>query len=368
MLYVFYERLSFFLLTESSDNKIKRKKIMGSNNSAPITKVQGFQIGRVLANSPAHRSGLCPFFDIITGVDDIALDLDSVDFFKDYVSKHVDTEIRLTLFNLRVRSFRVVNITPSASWGGVGLLGCAMEWSSAEAALELTWHIESINADGPAAACPDLKAQRDYIIGMQAPDEAVVTLFTNASFSEKMEGWRALRRTNTPMSQSERETLLLLVFDSEANTVKEVPVHMGHHMSLGVEIADGYLHFVPEIQVTDPNQVSSSLPRIIKFADGSGDAPEQSKEPVASETEIAVPLAEPIASAPILQTSPQPNQPTAATNPPAPPTFPSFLPTATASHTQGAAHPVYPGALPFPTISFPPTVRPQTPAAVSPSR
>ena len=362
---------------------------MGADNSTAAS-AQGYQVGRVLPNSPAHIAGLCPFFDIITGIDDIALDMDSIDYFKEYVARNAGTPVRFTLYNLRVRAYRVVAVTPTDSWGGAGLLGCAMEWTSASTALELTWHIEALHPNGPAARCGELEAGRDYIVGMQAPEEQTVTLFTHATFAEKMAGWRSHRRTTPDMDPSEREALLLLVYDSAANEVREVLVPMGTSASLGVDIADGYLHHVPAVTINDPAEVAANLPFISRFvvegtprlcpagsshgtladADGPADASaapreghvveEAAAEPEVPAVEEKPPVAMP-SPLPIPSPFPAPPQPSAAAAPmPQAPSFPSFLP-----QVPGAA-PTAPsiGALPFPSFSVPPPVRPPQPAVV----
>lgn len=227
------------------------------NHESTLSGIQGFQISRVLPNSPAHLCGLVPFFDIITAVDRTVL-LDEVpEFFKLYVKQKKGQEITLTVYNLRIRAYREIPFVPTDEWGGQGLLGCSIDWSSsADGCLESTWHIVDILPQ-TAAASADLVPQRDYIIGMQAPDEQVVTMLRRPDdFHSRLDTWRSLRATNTPGIPP---SLLLLIFDSIDNAVKEVLVEMGSCTSIGVDVANGYLHLVP----ATPG--STKLPVLRKF-------------------------------------------------------------------------------------------------------
>ena len=228
---------------------------MGSSDST-LSGVQGFQVSRVLPNSPAHLCGLVPFFDIIIAVDRVAL-LDEVpEFFKHYVKQKKGEQILLTVYNLRIRATREIPFVPTDEWGGQGLLGCSIDWASADQCLENTWHVVDI-FPGSAAAGSELVPQRDYIIGMQPPDEQIVTMFRRpGDFHSRLDTWRALRSTN---SSDVPSSLLLLIFDSIDNSVKEVLVEMGDCTALGVDVANGYLHVVPATPGT------TRLPVIKKF-------------------------------------------------------------------------------------------------------
>ena len=231
---------------------------MGGSESA-LASIEGFQVARVIPNSPAHVGGLIPYFDVIVSVDGLPLDSEKPDFFRDYVKRNKDKPITFGVYNLRIRAQRDVQITPTDTWGGSGLLGCSINWETAEACVEHAWHIVDVVADSPAFAA-DLMAQRDYLIGMQPPEEATITMFRDAQdFHNRLEAWRTLRTTNDVKAG---HALLLLVYDSVDNSVKEVLVDMGRQLSLGVDVANGYLHSIPSV----PG--STKLPYIKQFYAG----------------------------------------------------------------------------------------------------
>lgn len=262
---------------------------MGASESSPVSGVSGFQVVRVLPNSPAHFAGLAPWFDFIVAVDNLAIDPENTNFFFDYVRRNKYKPIVFRTMNLRLRAFRELLITPTDSWGGVGLLGCNVNWESVEKALESTWHIVDVKQNSPAFRA-DLMSNRDYILGMQvAHDSGALTLLSDPNdFHSRMDEWHGLRATRPNFGQ----TLVLLIFDAVDNSVKEVDVDMRGESSLGADLANGYLHVVP------PD------------ASGTG------KAPVVTRFYVAAPSAPVVAQLPDAQQSSVPPPPAAASHAP----------------------------------------------------
>lgn len=234
---------------------------MGQSDST-LASIQGFQVARVLPGSPAHTAGLIPYFDIITAIDHLPLSGEASDFFKSYIKKSEGKTVALTVYNLRLRVYRDVPLTPTEQWGGAGQLGCSIDWTSAERCLSNTWHIVDISPQSPAHQHPDLLQHRDYIVGMQPPDEQVITMLRDeGDFGQRLDAWRQLR-SSSPLTTP--ASLLFLIFDSVDNSVKEVLVEMGQHYSLGIDVANGYLHVIP------PTPGAQRLPTIKRFVVSGG--------------------------------------------------------------------------------------------------
>ncbi|ESL06125.1 golgi family reassembly stacking protein (GRASP like proteinue) [Trypanosoma rangeli SC58] len=235
-----------------------------SKKDNTLRDICGLQVARVLPGSPAHVAGLVPFFDIITAVDDVSFTdgRDAVTEFRSRVSQRENQLLSLKVYNLRVRAHRDVVCSPTSSWGGTGLLGCIIEWCHAEDCIERSWHIVGILSGTPAARCDEIEAQRDYIIGMQRPEEPVVALIKDEDdFYGRVEMWRSLQRVaferlnrnlkNFPQradsaaaASADLGKLIFLIYDSAANEVKEVAVDLGPDVDapLGLDLASGLLH------------------------------------------------------------------------------------------------------------------------------
>jgi hypothetical protein len=218
---------------------------MGASQSSSGS---GLQIGRVAENSPARLAGLVPFFDFVRAINGHQLTDSSGSAFKQLVAGQVNKEVKLDVWNGRTRSSRAVTIVPRTGWGGNGLLGCSVYWRSVDEAMGLVYRVIEVQS-GSAAARSGLLAMRDYIIGMQivAPDTprdvVVLNIFLTASdFHQRLQAREeSASLAGTPWYGD--KSILLLVYDSVANDVREVSCEV----PLGCDVATGYLHAIPTI-------------------------------------------------------------------------------------------------------------------------
>ncbi|KAG5493670.1 hypothetical protein JIQ42_02044 [Leishmania sp. Namibia] len=287
--------------------------------SVPLAGIEGFQVVRLLPYSPAHKGGLVPFFDIITAVDRVLLNTNetqALQFFKSYVANHRNQLVCFTTFNLYTRAYRDVSCIPSDDWGGGGLLGCSIEWTRADACPERCVHVVDVLEGSPAAYSTELKANRDYIIGMQTAQDALITLIkSQKDFYSRLEAWRDEQRWAQERKQrfpSEAvevpHVLLLLVYNSESNTVGEVEVEMGTNpeAALGISVATGLLHIIPSVSDSHDLTAGASLPVMNKFTSAHSGiavpASVQQREQLPNES---CPASAAEGSAPCLQEPPQ---------------------------------------------------------------
>ena len=321
---------------------------MGASESNLIG-VSGFQIVRVLPNSPAHVAGLCPFFDFITEVDGIPLNDDGgIAFLKKYIADSINKTVRLTVFNLRVRSVRLTELLPCDGWGGVGLFGCVVEWNTADCAMDSTWHVVDLVEGSPSDRCGEIMGQRDFLLGMETADGNMVLFGPHSSSSD-------LRDLVAASLSGGRDALVLMVFDSVANTVREISIPMWGISTMGIDVADGYLHFIPPIASDDPVELMRKLPCVTQFHTN-GDrgpasplisSPRSESEGVASHTDAPEPLpTAPRRETPSHEVDPEIVAISSSQHLPITPTPPA-APEANA--------PPHPAALPFPSFPLPPS-------------
>lgn len=114
------------------DNKLKHNFPTFSHNTIKNKKVQD--------NSPGHTAGLEAFFDFIIAIERTRLDQDN-DTLKELLKQNIDKPIKMTVYSSKSQSIRDVQIIPSATWGGQGLLGVSIRFCSFEGANENVWHI-----------------------------------------------------------------------------------------------------------------------------------------------------------------------------------------------------------------------------------
>lgn len=187
-------------------------------------------------NSPGGRAGLEAFFDFIVAIGPTRLDQDN-DTLKELLKKNADKEIAMTIYSSKTQNIRVVNITPSSTWGGQGLLGVSIRFCSFEGANENVWHILEVHPSSPAEAA-GLRSFSDYIIGADSILHESEDLFSL-------------------IEAHESKQLKIYVYNVDDDKCREVVIipqsKWGGEGSLGCGIGFGYLHRIP-IRITSPTK------------------------------------------------------------------------------------------------------------------
>lgn len=203
---------------------------MGLSHSinVPGGGTEGYHVLRVQDNSPGQKAGLEAFFDFILAIGNTRLDQDN-DTLKELLKANIDKEIQMTVFSSKTQNIRVVNISPSTTWGGQGLLGVSIRFCSFEGANENVWHILEIHPSSPAEEA-GLIPFTDYIIGADSILHESEDLFT---LIESHEG----------------RPLKMYVYNIDLDACREVTItpnsKWGGEGSLGCGIGYGYLHRIP---------------------------------------------------------------------------------------------------------------------------
>lgn len=196
--------------------------------SVPGGGTEGYHVLRVQDNSPGQKAGLEAFFDFILAIGNTRLDQDN-DTLKELLKANIDKEIQMTVFSSKTQNIRVVNISPSTTWGGQGLLGVSIRFCSFEGANENVWHILEVHPSSPAEEA-GLIPFTDYIIGADSILHESEDLFT---LIESHEG----------------RPLKMYVYNIDLDACREVTItansKWGGEGSLGCGIGYGYLHRIP---------------------------------------------------------------------------------------------------------------------------
>lgn len=95
---------------------------------------------QVQEGSPGQKAGLEAFFDFIVAINKTRLDQDN-DTLKELLKNSVDKVITMTVYSSKTQIIREIQIVPSTSWGGQGLLGVSIKFCSFEGANENVWHV-----------------------------------------------------------------------------------------------------------------------------------------------------------------------------------------------------------------------------------
>ncbi|GAB0096956.1 Golgi reassembly-stacking protein 2 [Sergentomyia squamirostris] len=203
---------------------------MGVSHSVNIPGggTEGYHVLRVQSNSPGEKAGLEAFFDFIVAIGNTRLDQDN-DTLKELLKMNVEKEIKMCVYSSKFQTVREVAITPSALWGGTGLLGVSIRFCSFEGVNENVWHILEVHPSSPAEEA-GLRSFSDYIIGADSVLHESEDLFT---LIESHEG----------------RPLKMYVYNTDDDACREVTIKphskWGGEGSLGCGIGYGYLHRIP---------------------------------------------------------------------------------------------------------------------------
>ncbi|KAI0240714.1 Golgi reassembly-stacking protein 2 [Lamellibrachia satsuma] len=203
---------------------------MGGSQSSPIPGggTEGYHVLRVQEHSPGYKAGLEAFFDFIVCIGNTRLNQDN-EMLKDLLKANMEKPVKLLVYSSKTQRVREVELIPSQSWGGQGLLGVSIRFCSFEGANENVWHILDVQPGSPAALA-GLCSDSDYIIGADSVLHESEDLFT---LIESHEG----------------KALKLYVYNTESDTCREVTITpngaWGGEGSLGCGIGYGYLHRIP---------------------------------------------------------------------------------------------------------------------------
>lgn len=246
--------------------------------SVPGGGTEGYHVLRVQDNSPGKTAGLEAFFDFILAIGNTRLDQDN-DTLKELLKANIDKEVQMTVYSSKTQNIRLVDISPSSTWGGQGLLGVSIRFCSFEGANENVWHILEVHPSSPAEEA-GLIPFTDYIIGADSILHESEDLFT---LIESHEG----------------RPLKMYVYNTDLDRCREVTItpnsKWGGEGSLGCGIGYGYLHRIP-IRVVPGDGMN--LPSGVM-----GPAQSVAVSPVTTGTASVVPTLTPTPSANYVDTS-----------------------------------------------------------------
>ncbi|CAG2110805.1 unnamed protein product [Medioppia subpectinata] len=224
---------------------------MGGSQSieVPGGGTEGYHVLRVQDYSPGHKAGLEAYFDFIIAIGNTRLNQDN-DALKEILKTSIDKPLVMTVYNSKTQTVREVELTPSAKWGGQGLLGVSIRFCSFEGANEHVWHVLQVEANSPAHIA-GLKSDTDYIIGADSVLQESEDLF---SLIEAHEG----------------KPLKLFVYNLTTDSCRDVTIvpnsNWGGEGSLGCGIGYGYLHRIPyreepKVKETTASQEPKNIPQ-----------------------------------------------------------------------------------------------------------
>jgi len=162
----------------------------------------------------------------------------------------VNKPIEMMVYSSKTQMVRKLEITPSETWGGQGLLGVSIRFCSFQNASENVWRILEIQPNSPSEKA-GLISYTDYVIGADS------VLHESEDFYSLVEAHHGRQ-------------LKLYVYNLESDKCRDVVIipnpDWGGEGSLGCDIGYGYLHRIPHVLENPPQELING-----GGADGSND-------------------------------------------------------------------------------------------------
>jgi len=153
------------------------------------------------------------------------------------------------VYNIKSEQTRLVNLTPSDSWGGAGLLGVTIRLDNYGGADERAIRVLTVERNSPAAIA-GLVPEQDYLLG---------------TVSDSLEDTQAL--ADLLMAHMDK-VVELYVYNTRSDVVRVVPImptfSWGGGGLLGAEVGTGYLHRLPHAARSTSG---TSLERKVRYVD-----------------------------------------------------------------------------------------------------
>ena len=223
-----------------------------------------FNILHVSPNSPASRAKLIPYFDYIISVNGINVVQETPNVVAEMAKTHIDKPLRFGVYNSRTDTIREVSIVPSNNWGGNGLLGCSIRYSTTLGAVDRFWRVIELYENSPSQKA-GLIPTKDWIIG-----SADLNILNHDDFNEFL-------------IQNKKHPVRLIVFNSDADACRVISIipdfEWGGPGCLGCDIGTGMLNRVPlpkNLQ-TVPSAAASDRASLLSYQQQPGRSPPPSQ-------------------------------------------------------------------------------------------
>ena len=179
-------------------------------------------------NSPARQGGLISYLDFIISANGVALSPDKT--LNTIISKSLNCKVSLRVFNILTGELRDVQVQPSNSWGGDGLLGATVRWENWKNSEGL--RILEVTPESYAHQL-GLKPRDDYILG------------TESHSINDVQGFEDILNDN--------KNFTLFVLNGRTARVRTVEVKSG--VRLGCTVGEGMMNSIRAIEVQGNEEI-----------------------------------------------------------------------------------------------------------------
>ena len=196
----------------------------------------GFRIYKLIKDGPLDKAGIKEITDFIIPPNEVLFQKNT---FKDWIESIADKTIKIKIYSLLTRNFRIVEVLTNKSESKDGILGANVKFENYENAEKNLLHVTSVLDNSFAKNKLGLDANDDYIIAVKGKDTRIISL--------NNEEYNPLEILNNVISNNKGNDLIFYIYNIKngARTV-EVNIENNNDFILGCDVAYGAIHEFPK--------------------------------------------------------------------------------------------------------------------------
>lgn len=224
----------------------------------------GFRIYTIIKDGPLDKAGVKEITDFIIPPDDV---LNHKNTFKDWILSIADQTIKIRIFSLLSRNFKMIEVKTNKSDSKDGVLGAGVKFENIENAEKKLLHVTSVMENSFAKNKLGLMPNDDYIIATKGKNTRIISL--------NIEEYNPLEILNMMISNNKGSYLLFYIYNKKkgARTV-EVNIDNEDDFTLGCDVAYGALHEFPK----EENEILEEIPKEKKINEMKNDEKNENSE------------------------------------------------------------------------------------------
>ena len=196
----------------------------------------GFRIYKLIKDGPLDKAGIKEITDFIIPPNEVLFQKNT---FKDWIISIADQTIKIKIYSLLTRNFKIVEVKTNKSDSKDGILGASVKFENFENADKKLLHVTSVLENSFAKNKLGLNTNDDYIIAVKGKNTSVISL--------NNEQYTPLEILNNVISNNKGNDLIFYIYNIKngARTV-EVNIENDNNFILGCDVAYGALHEFPK--------------------------------------------------------------------------------------------------------------------------
>ena len=196
----------------------------------------GFRIYKLIKDGPLDKAGIKEITDFIIPPNEVLFQKNT---FKDWIVSIADQTIKIKIYSLLTRNFKIIEVKTNKGDSKDGILGASVKFENFENADKKLLHVTSVLENSFAKNKLGLNANDDYIIAVKGKNTNVISL--------NNEEYNPLEILNNIISNYKGNDLIFYIYNKKdgARTV-EVNIEKDNDFILGCDVAYGALHEFPK--------------------------------------------------------------------------------------------------------------------------